>query len=414
MREEKKIYLPWVVWLCAAIFYGYQFCLRVSPSVMTADLMTAFQVDSCALGTSCAFYYFSYVLLQIPAGSLLDKFGPRRVILTAILLCGFGTTLFAFTPSLWLASLGRLLIGAGSAFAFLGAVKIGTVWFPLNKLSFVIGCTIFIGTSGAVGGGLPLSLAVSYFGWRSAMALLALLTLGIFLFSFVFLKDVPVGSDKKVPEPSKACSIGEGILIILKNPQSWVLGIYGILMYVPLAVFADLWGVPFLKEVYHLDEMKAPGFVSLIYVGMGICAPLAYLALRFFKSYRKCLLFSSVLSTILFVLLYFYGGSSEILLGLLLFGIGCALGGQFLAFPVVCEVNPSHLSATASGVQNMICMCSGLIFQPTVGWLLELTGASGGGRNYLLALSVVPVSTLLSCFLFFFIRETYQLEQKKS
>lgn len=411
MSVERKSFLPWLVWICSALFYGYQFCLRVSPSVMTHELMASFCVESCTLGSLSALYYYSYAFLQIPAGSLLDKYGPRHVLLSAIILCGIGGLLFVISPSLAFASAGRFLMGAGSAFAFLGCVKIGTLWFSPQKLSFIIGCSILIGTTGAIGGGLPLSWAVHHLGWRGAMGTLALLTVAIFIFGLCFLKDHPQRKDVASDGAAKP-SLWEGILIIGKNPQSWILGLYGILMYAPLAVFADLWGVPFLIDTYHLEPMKASGLVSLIYVGMGGCAPLGYLLLRGLKSYKRCLFLAAISTTVLLAILCVQQAASEITLACLLLSIGCALSGQFLVFPVVCEVNPLHLSATASGLQNMICMCSGVIFQPAVGWFLDWT-AGQGAKNYALALAIVPVCTLCACFFSFFVKETYELEREQ-
>jgi sugar phosphate permease len=407
MDVEKKSYFPWLIWACASLFYGYQFCLRVSPSVMTNELMASLGVEFCALGSLSAFYYYAYSFFQIPAGALLDHYGPRRVLLTAMLICGLGGILFALSNSVVLGSLGRFLIGTGSAFAFLGCVKVGTMWFRPEKLSFVIGCSILIGTSGAIGGGMPLAWAVHQMGWRPTMIALSLLAPLLFILAFFFLKD------KKVKiTPSQNTSLFEGLRIVCANPQSWILGLYGILMYAPLSVFGDLWGVPFLTDVYHMDHMQASGLVSLVYVGMGICAPLAYLALKGFKSYRRCLFWASLATTLILGVICCYTVPSGVL-AVLIFALGCTLAGQFLAFPVVCEVNPSHLSATASGIQNMICMCSGVILQPMVGWVLDLT-ASDGGRNYPLALSIMPICTLVSCVLVYFIKETYAKEQEEA
>src|SRR3990167_8683767 len=85
----------WLVWGCAALFFCYQFLLRVSPSVMTHELMTDFHVDACALGTLISFYLYAYSGLQLPVGILLDKLGPRRLLVIATLVCTGGSLLFS-------------------------------------------------------------------------------------------------------------------------------------------------------------------------------------------------------------------------------------------------------------------------------------------------------------------------------
>src|SRR3990167_10441666 len=132
----------WLVWLCAALFFCYQFLLRVSPSVMTQELMADFHVDACALGTLTSFYFWAYSGLQLPVGTLLDKYGPRRLLTFAALLCTAGSLLFASAETVMMASLARFLIGAGSAFGFLSCMKIGALWFPPQRISIVVGMTL--------------------------------------------------------------------------------------------------------------------------------------------------------------------------------------------------------------------------------------------------------------------------------
>ena len=105
----------WLIWGCAALFYGYQFMLRVSPGVMADDLMETFQVDACSLVTLTGFYYYAYAVLQIPVGTLMDRFKPRRMLTFAAIICGLGALVFSSADSLSTAAFGRTIIGAGSA-----------------------------------------------------------------------------------------------------------------------------------------------------------------------------------------------------------------------------------------------------------------------------------------------------------
>lgn len=414
-RGRVSSWMPWVVWICGALFYAYQFCLRVSPSVMADGIASSFQVDACALGVLSSVYYYSYSALQIPAGILYDRFGPRRVLLTAIALCGIGAALFGVASSLFGASIGRLLMGVGSAFAFLGCVKISSTWFPADRLSFVIGCTIFVGTMGAIGGGAPLAWLVGEVGWRPSLNILALVTIGLCVLGWLFVRDSAPGQnlDKPQERSRESISVVQSLITIFSNPQTWILGFYGLLMYVPLAVFPDLWGVPFLVDTYGMDKTQAAGIGSLFYVGMGAFSPFVVVLLRLFKSYRVFLGACAIVMTGLSSLLVFGHVPVGVPLSVLVTLIGVASAGQFLAFAVVCEVNPSHLTATSSGIQNMICMFSGVIFQPVVGWLLEYT-AVGGVRHYEWAFWVIPVATSLALILSFYIKETYHLEQERS
>ena len=109
-----------IIFLLAASFYLYEYALQVSPSVMSDAIMRDFSVGAVGLGTISAVYFYAYAPFQIPAGMLYDKYGPRSLITLAILVCVEGTFLFSSTDSVFSASLGRFLIGMGSAFSFRG------------------------------------------------------------------------------------------------------------------------------------------------------------------------------------------------------------------------------------------------------------------------------------------------------
>src|SRR5271170_3027163 len=120
----------WVIWLLSALFMFYKYALEVSPSVMTATLMSTFNISGTSLGNLAACYFYAYLLLQIPAGLLLDKIGPRKVTTLAIALCALGSFVFATADSFYIAMTGRFLTGAGAAFAAVNCLKLIANWFP--------------------------------------------------------------------------------------------------------------------------------------------------------------------------------------------------------------------------------------------------------------------------------------------
>ena len=101
---------------------------------MTNELMRDFVGGAAFVGNLSAFYYYAYTGCQLPVGVTLDRFGPRRVLTTAAVVCTIGALLFAFATSTVPAYVGRTLIGAGSAFAWIGSMKLATVWFPPQPL----------------------------------------------------------------------------------------------------------------------------------------------------------------------------------------------------------------------------------------------------------------------------------------
>jgi hypothetical protein len=109
--------LAWSVWGLGALLYLIGFYLRVAPAVITDQLMTEFAIGGAALGNLSAFYFYSYVAMQIPTGMIADRWGPRRLLTPGAGVAALGTALFAFAPSLFWANHGsaadRRLGGGG-------------------------------------------------------------------------------------------------------------------------------------------------------------------------------------------------------------------------------------------------------------------------------------------------------------
>lgn len=420
ITETPSLARSWLVWSCAALFFGYQFMLRLAPSVMTQDLMRDLHVDACSLGLLTSAYFYAYAGLQVPVGTALDRIGPRRLLTFAGLVCAAGCLLFSTAHDMQSAALARFLIGAGSAFGFLSCMKVGALWFPPQKLSMVVGFTLLVGTSGAFTGSAPMSALVESIGWRDAVGVTGLIGLVIAGLAWIIVRDkVPHNIADMIAQHhvhlDHKPSIRESFATIFKNPQTWYLAGYGILMYVPLAGFADMWGVPFLKTVHHLSPQSASLATSIFYIGIGLGTPLfAYISDRLMQ-FRLPLMISSLgMLACLGAVFYIPGLSEYSILGLML-GAGLFGGGQFLTYSIVCDINPIEMSGSATGVQNMICLTSGVIFQPLIGKILDLVWSGGyldgvpsySMSNFHIAVSIIPLCLILAWGTSFLIREVY-------
>jgi MFS family permease len=404
-----KPLLPWLFLLCGALFYAYQFALRVYPSVMTEELLQSFKIGLEDLSRVISFYYFGYAAFLIPAGALLDKFGVRRVTLSAIACCILGAVLFTYVPHLFVVSLGRFLMGAGSAFAFLACLKIATLWFLPAQLPGLVGLSIFLGTMGAMGGGSPVAWGVENFGWKSTLFALIVIAIGLFSLTWAFLKDKKEeGDGASAPKES----LLKGIQIVLKNKATLIVGLYAVLMYVPLAAFCDLWGVPYMVTAYKISETEAGFLVSLVYLGLGVMSPFGGMLANLFKSYRVPMLLSAFLTTIIFVLFLMKVTFSFSACVILLFLLGVFLAPQMLFFTVAVDSNPPRLGATVGGVVNTFSMLSGVIFQPLIGKILAIFAVGGTytAVEYRWALSLIPLMTATGFFVPLWIKDTWQKE----
>lgn len=416
--------LPWMIWACGAIFYFYQFILRVSPSVMNQDLMMAFGVHGCALGALASAYYNAYAAMQIPLGISLDKYGPRRVLILSCLLCVVGSILFAASPTLMMAALGRTLIGAGSACAFIGTLKLATLWFPPAKVGMVVGLTMLLGTVGASSGKAPLAMLIDYQGWRGAIFTTALIGVSLLVSMIFILKDRKSGPLKKSEgdlsdQPQEPWKFFKAFLNVMSTSQVWLVALFGSLMYVPLAAFADLWGDHFLMDRYGIDRKIAGSITMWIYWGIAAGSPLTTMLSDSLKSRRIPMRIAGVFSCLVYLAIL-YLPIPIAFMPFLMFVAGLSFCGQILIFASVVEIMPVWVSGISLAFTNMIVMMSGVIFQPVVGRLLDLSWNNGPLKDgvpdysltdWRLALITLPLCLLAAFFVTFFIRETYPKEK---
>lgn len=407
--------IKWGMWGIAALFYLYETFLRASPSVMTHDLMKAFGVTSTTLGILSSCYYYAYVALQIPCGLIVDKLGTRFILTLSCFLCIIGTFLFATSETLWIAGLGRLILGAGSACAFISCLKITIEWFSPLQFAFIAGLTNMMGTLGGLCAGKPLAVLVNTEGWRQASLSLAYAGFPIVAIIWFLLKQKkPTSPDQTPIQDTNQLSIRQSLPLIAKNPQIWLAGIVGGFMYLPISAFAELWGVPFFMHSHHINNEGASSISHLIFIGMALGSPIAAWLLGKMKSITKVMQFSALLGGSLFVaiactsffpLSWSYG---------FVFFAGFFIGGQVLCFTIAKNHVPNQMSGTVIGFTNALVMFSGIIFQPLLGHILDLfwdgsITAEGirlySAHAYQMSMLTIPLCFLASALLLVMIKD---------
>lgn len=191
-RDWAPVWLSWSVWAVAASFYLGAFYLRAAPAVMTSELMRDFAITAAQLGNFSAVYFYAYLVMQIPTGVLVDWWGARRLLILGSLVAATGTFLFGATSSFGLASLGRLMIGAGTAVGWVITLKIATHWFPSHRFAMMSGLGLLFGNIGALVAQVPLRVAVEDFGWRGATVASAAVVLAIGALAALVVRNDPL------------------------------------------------------------------------------------------------------------------------------------------------------------------------------------------------------------------------------
>ncbi len=414
--------LAWFVWALGALFYLMAFFQRVAPAVMTAELMREFGISAAALGNLSAFYFYSYVAMQIPTGILADLWGPRRLLSLGAVSAGMGTLVFALGPTFVWVCVGRFLIGGSVAVAFVGLLQVANNWFPVRHYSLVAGVALFFGIVGAVAAGPPLRLLVNQYDWRSVILGSAVVTFCIAAAIWLLVRDYPYQKGYRDPRPvnntgnpAERQGTLAGIVEIFHNRNALLLffipgGIVGCVL-----TFSGLWGVPFLADHHGLSTTQASVLTSAVLVALATGGPLfGWLSDRLGQ--RKSLYIAGCTIALTgWTAAFWLPGLSVAALSVILLVAGLGSGCMIISFAFAKESVPVHLSGTVAGVVNMGVMMGPMLLQPLVGWMLDsrwqgntLDGVRHyGPEAYRAGFSLMLAWLALSLLLLFFTRETH-------
>lgn len=412
---KKEFLVGLFVFILAALFLVYEMAIQVSPSVMTKELMKDFDIDAAALGWMSSVYFYSYTAMQIPAGLLFDRFGPRTILTAASLFCACGILFFSLTTSLYPAALGRFLMGVGSSFAFIGTLVVASRWFEKRFFPLFVGITQFLAMVGAIAGQAPLAKAVQVYGWRDLM--LSLMVAGFVLVAIyiIFLRDHP--RHEFADGSSHEHSIFRHLYRVMKKGQSWFCAIYAFAGWGPIVMFAALWGVPYLSTRFNLSTFDATIGTVMMLAGCGSCAPFIGFLSSKIKRRKPILIFGSALGCICFSAIIFIPTLPYWLVCTILYFAGLATATHILTFALVRDNNPPDIVGSSIGFNNMAVVIGGAVLQPLGGYILNrywdgVTHVHGVPvyplHAYEVSLSLIPLLYFIGFVVsLFFIKETY-------
>ena len=417
-RAYPPLRLAFAMWGLGAAFYLIGFYQRVAPAVITRELMSEFTLGAAALGNLAAFYYYSYVAMQIPAGLLADRWGPRRVLTAGAAIAAAGTLLFALAPGYAAAGLGRLLIGGSVGVAFVSMLKLAGHWFAPTRFAMLSGLALACGVLGAVSAGVPLRLLVDVFGWRKVLSIAAALTALLAVVIWLAVRDDPAerGYASYAPAPpARHAPILASIRRALGTRNVWLVFLISGAVSGPALTFGGLWGVPFLSTHYGISTSQASMITSLLLVCWAVAGPFVGVLSDRLRRRKPPYVLGAVLAAAGWCAALLLPGLPLSLLVALLAFTGCASSAVMVGFAIAKESAPAALAGTAGGIANMGNMLGGMIMQPAVGWILDQrwSGTLANGVRvydfdaYRAGFTLMLVWLAAALVLLVFVRETH-------
>lgn len=378
MANEKGKANPWLVFAIGAAAHFTVMFNRVAVGQMFPQLMAEFSTTGVGVAALSSIYYYTYALMQVPAGALADTLGSRRVMSGGMLIGAVGWFIFASSRSLAIASAARLLSGFGLAGIFLGLLKSISVWFPASRYGTLTGISTFFGNLGVATAMFPFVILVGAIGWRGSSYAVSGATLIIAILIWIFVRD-----DSPHRSRSGGHHKGHTMEIILKgtgeiirSKGSWQPLIGFMLVFGGLMTFTGLWGAPFMMQVHGITQSTAGSFLVVSTAGGATAAVLiGWLTDR---SGRPKLLFcilACLQAASWLMLLYTMriagtaAAKAIIAAAMLLMGVS---NSSFLpAFVIIRKMNRVEVSSLAQGLNNASGFVGAITIQALVSGVMD-------------------------------------------
>lgn len=413
----------WTIWAVASLFYLVAYFIRVSPAVMTRELMQAFHIGAARLGTLSAAYFYAYVALQIPVGILVDTWGGRKLLVWGALATAGGSAVFGVSGNFAVAFLARAVIGGATAVAWIVCLKLITHWFPSRRFAMMCGLTLMLGNLGALVAQVPLRLLVARFQWRPVTLASGGVILCFAVLAFLWVRNDPAevgqASYAAAPKPAAVSPVRAGrardLLEMFRYRNTWLIlfaqgGLLG-----PVLAFAGLWGPAYLGARFHLSAAAAAGVDSVMLLAFAIASPLmGYMSDRI-GARKPIYLGSAVVAAICWAAMFLLGGIDLRTFIVLAAIASFAASSCILGFAFGKESVPARHLGAVSGLMNMGNMFGVMLLQPAIGWVLDRLWSGQwvqGARAYSpgafrAAFSLAVAWALLSIILLAFTRDTH-------
>ena len=345
--------------------YYLSYLFRTINAVIAGDLSADLNLSAADLGLLTSVYFLVFAAVQLPLGTLLDRYGPRAIQSALLLLASGGALVFALADGLVGLAIGRALLGLGVALALMAGFKAIVLWFPSDRTALASGWLVMLGALGAVTATAPAEFVVLAIGWRGLFAVLAALSALTALLVLLV-----------VPEPSRNCpsptATQPSLSAIYRDRRFWRIAPLSALGIGASWSLQGLWAAPWLRDVDGLDRASVVQHLSVMAVS--ICASALLLGVVANRLRRRGFKTELVLAPTLGASMI---AQAALVLGwpipsLLLWSLIAAAGAAtVLSFAILSEYFPKEMSGRANAALNLLHVGAAFVLQSATGLIIE-------------------------------------------
>lgn len=402
LKSFKSFKIASIILICA-LFLFVKYIAQLFPSLIGGTLIKDFELDGLQLGILASSYYYSYSVMQIFSGWILDRFSIRIAASIAIGLMGLSLFFFAHMHNFFMMCVFRVAMGIGASFATVLYMKTAAVLTQPKTFGMV---SSFLATAtmlGAAAGGAPLAYLFNSLTWQLGLESVGIFAVLLAALCFLFFSKNLLQTKNPQSLSSTLDSASDVKKFELKqvflNPQNWFLLAYSGLAFSPVVIIGGVWGTPFLVLKYGQSIQSVSYLLSVMFIGLAIGAPCwTYLSLKInHNQNRKYLMQLANGLAFIFLAFIIYAPINYQAAAICFFLLGFSVGCFMLSFQICREINPVVLLGFSFAFMNTGEGIVGSLIEPLVGALLDFMKPLHHG--FLLVNFYWALSLVLTCFI---------------
>lgn len=349
---------------------------RTVNAVLAPYLIAGFHLSAAQLGLLISVYFLASALFQAPLGLMMDRFGPRRVQGTLIVVAGTGALIFALGPNWQTLLLGRAIMGIGAAGGLMTSLVAVTLWFPSARWPFFNGVVLSVGGVGSLCATLPTQFLLNFADWQHVLMGVALAS---FLASILMFTTVP-----EKPRPSKGETLDEqlkGMAAIYRDRLFWRFAPLYLATTGSTIAFQSLWAGPWLHDVVRLDANSVAGHLLVLSLLL-ICSYflVGWIATELGKRdvpLARIVMVGSAVYILTLTPLTLPTGAG---VWSVLLGIGLLSNINTLCYPILSRHFPPDMTGRATTALNSFFFIGAFFVQFAIGLVIDLVPATVPGH----------------------------------
>lgn len=376
----------WLIWGVGAGVYVLAVFHRSSLGVAGPLATQRLSLNAAQLAGFVMLQLAVYALMQVPTGILVDRYGPRRMLLAATLVMGSAQIVFSFVLGFVPALLARGLLGCGDAMTYVSVLRLVAGWFPARRYAVLTSFTALMGSAGNLVATLPLTGVLHGLGWTPTFAIAGGLSIA---YALLLIRPSTAAPFRQAEERAATGPVsGRRVLAEVKKAWRMPAGRLGFWVHFTTmagpTTFAVLWGFPYLTQGLGYPSTLASSLLLLLVVG-GVLANLVLGQVISRKPEIRTPTAIAVSCLCLVGWLVFIGwpGGHPPLVVVVVVIIVLSVGGPVssVAFMLARDYNPRHRISTATGMVNVGGFCGAVIGIFAIGQILDLVQPAGQPRT---------------------------------